>query len=156
MGDRHLFLEQARLLLSRQVGPVQRQSAVYETAAWGKTDQAAFLNQVLLVQTHLPPLPLLQQIHAIEKELGRERQEKWAARVVDIDMLFYEQEVVREPGLTVPHPELHKRRFTLVPLAELAPGLLHPVLSKTVQELLEECPDALEVRKLPPPAPSAQ
>lgn len=148
LGDRPAFLRAAHDRISRQVGSVQAASAVYETTAWGKTDQAAFLNQVLLVKTRLAPDQVLQETQAIERELGRVRKEKWTARVVDIDILFYGQQILHTPVLTIPHPHLHSRRFTLVPLAELAPDLMHPGLKKTVRELLETCPDPLEVTKV--------
>jgi 2-amino-4-hydroxy-6-hydroxymethyldihydropteridine diphosphokinase len=145
LGDREQFLLSARHAISSRIGTVLAASALYETAAWGKTDQSAFLNQVLLVQTGLHPSRLLAEIHGIERDLGRERKEKWAARVVDIDILFYGNQILSLPDLTIPHPELHRRRFTLVPLAELDPDLLHPVLGLTVLKLLERCPDSLEV-----------
>jgi 2-amino-4-hydroxy-6-hydroxymethyldihydropteridine diphosphokinase len=148
MGDREHTLGKARSRISRALGEVTAASGVYETAAWGKTDQDPFLNQVIRLKTNLDPQSLLQKAQEMEKELGRVRKEKWAARVVDLDILFYAQQVVQTPELTIPHPELHNRRFTLVPLAELAPGLVHPVLHKTVRELLRDCPDELEVKRL--------
>ena len=147
LGDRLSYLAQAREGLARQVGSILRSSGIYETAAWGKTDQPAFLNQVLEVQTELQPAQLLQKINNLEQELGRVRLEHWGARVIDIDILFYEDMVLQSQRLTIPHPQLHLRRFTLLPLAELAPNLQHPVLGKTVTELLAVCPDELEVRE---------
>ena len=148
LGDRLSYLAQAREGLARQVGSILRSSGIYETAAWGKTDQPAFLNQVLEVQTELQPAQLLQKINNLEQELGRVRLEHWGARVIDIDILFYEDMVLQSQRLTIPHPQLHLRRFTLLPLAELAPNLQHPVLGKTVTELLAVCPDELEVREI--------
>jgi len=146
LGDRTLYLQQARASIATQVGQITRSSKLYETAAWGKTDQPAFLNQVLEVQTALTPEQVLPSINAIEQELGRVRQEHWGARVIDIDILFYDNLVLQTQRLTIPHPQLHLRRFTLLPLAELAPELVHPVLGKSIKELLEECGDALEVQ----------
>jgi len=147
LGDRLSYLAQARDGLARQVGSILQSSGIYETAAWGKTNQPAFLNQVLEVQTELQPVQLLQKINNLEQELGRVRLEHWGARVIDIDILFYEDMVLQSQRLTIPHPQLHLRRFTLMPLAELIPNLMHPVLRKTVAELLAICPDALEVRE---------
>ncbi|WP_187263878.1 2-amino-4-hydroxy-6-hydroxymethyldihydropteridine diphosphokinase [Pontibacter beigongshangensis] len=147
LGNRPAFLQQARESLAIEVGAITSSSRLYETAAWGKTDQPAFLNQVLRLRTELQPEQVLLAIHRIEQELGRERVEHWGARVIDIDILFYEDLVLQTQRLTIPHPQLHKRRFTLMPLVELAPELVHPVLQQTVKSLLENCEDALEVHE---------
>ena len=149
LGDRILYLQQARESIDRRVGSITRTSNVYETAAWGKTDQPTFLNQVLEVHTTLSPEEVLQSINAIEHELGRIRQEHWGARVIDIDILFYDDLVQQTQRLTIPHPQLHLRRFTLMPLAEIAPDQVHPVLGKSITQLLESCPDELEVKVYP-------
>jgi 2-amino-4-hydroxy-6-hydroxymethyldihydropteridine diphosphokinase len=148
MGDRLQNLHQAIALLSATCGPVIQQSAVYETAAWGKTDQAAFLNQALLLTTSLTPQELIATILSVEEQLGRRRMEKNGPRVIDIDIIFYNNVVMHEPHLTIPHPQLQNRRFVLVPLQEIAPAFVHPVLHKTITELLEECEDELGVEKL--------
>lgn len=145
LGDRIAFLEKAREKIGKQVGSVTCSSKIYETAAWGKTDQPSFLNQVLEVQTTLQPEQVLYIINNIEQELGRERFEHWGSRVIDIDILFYDDLVHQTQRLTIPHPHLHTRRFTLAPLAEIAPDLVHPVIIKTTAELLTMCEDALEV-----------
>lgn len=145
LGDRVATLSQARDRVADQIGPVIQPSALYETAPWGITDQPAFLNQVLAVETVLEPEAVLEQTQAIEQKLGRVRHEKWGARVIDIDMLYYDQQVIHTETLTVPHPYLHQRRFTLVPLAEIAPTFRHPVLQKTTLQLLTECQDKGEV-----------
>ena len=148
MGDRLQNLHQAIALLSAACGPVIQQSAVYETAAWGKTDQAAFLNQALVLTTSLTPQELITTILSVEEKMGRLRMEKNGPRVIDIDIIFYNEVVMHEPHLTIPHPQLQNRRFVLVPLNEIAPGYVHPVLHKTVKELLAECEDTLDVEKL--------
>lgn len=145
LGDRPAYLSQARDRIARQIGPIVCSSGLYETAAWGKTDQPAFLNQVLEVQAEVTPEQVLLLINQMEQELGRVREEHWGARVIDIDILFYDNLVQQTQRLTIPHPQLHLRRFTLLPLAELAPELIHPVLGKSINQLLQECPDELEV-----------
>jgi 2-amino-4-hydroxy-6-hydroxymethyldihydropteridine diphosphokinase len=147
-GDRKLFLAQARRQLQAAAGSIQKESAIYETAAWGVQDQPAFLNQVLELETDLPPEALLTEIHRIEKSLGRVRQIKWTARVIDIDILYFDELVLQTPQLHIPHPHLQDRRFTLLPLVEIAPNWMHPVFQKTNRQLLAECPDTLEVKKL--------
>ncbi|GHA54714.1 2-amino-4-hydroxy-6-hydroxymethyldihydropteridine diphosphokinase [Pontibacter akesuensis] len=145
LGERTSYLQQARESIAAQVGGIQHCSKIYETAAWGKTDQPSFLNQVLEVKTTLAPEQVLQHINNIEQELGRVRLEHWGSRVIDIDILFYDSLVLQTQRLTIPHPQLHKRRFTLLPLAEIAPELVHPVLETSIKQLLQECSDTLEV-----------
>jgi 2-amino-4-hydroxy-6-hydroxymethyldihydropteridine diphosphokinase len=145
MGDRLQNLHQAIALLSAACGPVIQQSAVYETAAWGKTDQAAFLNQALLLNTSLSAQELITAVLLVEERMGRHRAEKFGPRVIDIDIMFYNEAVINEPHLTIPHPQMQNRRFALVPLNELAPKMVHPVLNKTLEELLLECKDELPV-----------
>lgn len=149
LGDRLATLSQARTLISERVGPVSQQSAVYETAPWGITDQPAYLNQVLTVETTLSPEAVLAQTQAIEQQLGRVRLEKWGSRIIDIDLLYYDQLVWQSASLTLPHPLLHERRFTLVPLAEIAPDVIHPVLQKTNRQLLMKLADDGAVRIWP-------
>ncbi|MGV3561166.1 2-amino-4-hydroxy-6-hydroxymethyldihydropteridine diphosphokinase [Larkinella arboricola] len=150
LGDRAATLQQAMEQLNVDVGPVLQQSARYETAAWGVTDQPAFLNQVLKVLSVFPPEEILQKTQAIENRLGRVRREKWGSRVIDIDLLYVNDLILQQETLTIPHPFLHERRFTLVPLAEIAPDFVHPVLHKTQEQLLAECRDTGEVRKWTP------
>lgn len=147
LGNRLLFLQQAKGLINEQAGSVVKESAVYETQSWGNTHVPDYLNQVLLVQTELLPQALLSKLLQIELLLGRERLEKWGSRTVDIDILFYGEEIINSAELIIPHPQLHHRRFTLVPLAEIAPDLVHPVLNKTVSSLKIELNDDLQVKK---------
>lgn len=146
LGDRAKNLEVARNLMLEQGIAVKAISSVYETAAWGIEEQPGFLNQVLEVATDLSPEALLKTLLAIELEMGRVRIQKWGERLIDIDILYYQDKVIDKPKLKVPHPEIPNRRFTLVPLVELAAEEVHPVLGKTQEELLAVCPDRLEVR----------
>lgn len=147
MGNRIEHLQMAVDHIGQRVGQVTQVSALYETAAWGKTDQPSFLNQALLVQTLLEPLPLLKKLLSIELEMGRERLEKNGPRTIDIDIIFYNDAIINEPGLLVPHPAMAQRRFVLAPLAEIAPDLHHPQLKQTMRELLEACTDPLPVAR---------
>jgi len=130
-------------LLEKRVGSVQGESGIYETEAWGKMDQPSFLNAVILLDTQLAPEPLLFEILKIEEDLGRVRFEKWGERIIDIDILYYNSEVIELHNLVVPHPQLENRRFTLEPLVEVSPEFVHPVLQLTNRKLLEKCKDPL-------------
>jgi len=148
LGDRQLHLQQAIEHIQDEIAPVTVASAVYETQSWGKTDEPDYLNQVIQLETSLPARQLLQKILVIELQMGRTREVKWGSRIIDIDILFYGDKVIDEPGLVVPHPQLHNRRFTLEPLAELAPEMLHPLLNKNILTLKTELKDSLIVKKL--------
>ena len=148
LGDRKENLQQAIILIRKSCGPLIKISSLYETAAWGLVDQPSFLNQALEISTSLSAIELLSSILSIEKDMGRTRTEKLGPRLIDIDILFFNDEVHDLPHLKIPHPELQNRRFVLTPLAEIAPQLQHPVLKKNIAQLLEECPDNLEVNKV--------
>lgn len=147
LGDRIQLLQQAINCIEAEIAPVLKQSAVYETQSWGKTDSPDYLNQVVLIQTELSAQIVLQKILNIEWKIGRVREEKWGPRLIDIDILFYGDALIDEPELQVPHPELHKRRFTLAPLAEIAPDFIHPTLNKNILQLKNELNDNLIVKK---------
>jgi 2-amino-4-hydroxy-6-hydroxymethyldihydropteridine diphosphokinase len=145
MGNRIAFLAKAIEKLIANGIEVEQTSAIYETAAWGLQDQATFLNQLLKVRTHLAPDALLKQTQCIEQYAQRQRKQHWGPRTLDIDILYYNQAVINSPSLNIPHPRIAERRFCLVPLVELAPQFIHPVLQKTNFTLLEECQDSLAV-----------
>jgi 2-amino-4-hydroxy-6-hydroxymethyldihydropteridine diphosphokinase len=148
LGNRKENLSKAVSLINEQCGSLTRSSSIYETEAWGNTDQPSFLNQALEISTSLNARQLMRRVLKIEEELGRLRIEKLGPRVIDIDILLFENEIHDLRFLKIPHPEMQNRRFVLVPLAEIDPTLQHPVLKKTIAELLEECPDNLEVKKI--------
>lgn len=145
MGDRADNLKKALALINKTVGKVVKQSHVYETEPWGLKEQEPFLNQVVMLNTMLDPRDLLDANTKIERELGRTRKEKNGPRIIDIDILFYGKRIIRDKGLEIPHPELHKRAFVLVPMLEIAPELEHPVLKKPINGLYMECEDQSDV-----------
>lgn len=147
MGNSQKQLSKAIHYIEKQIGKLIRQSDLYTTAAWGNTNQPDFLNQVIIVETHSSALQTLQTILSIEKKMGRQRTVKNAPRIIDIDILFFNKEIIRQEQLTVPHPQLQNRRFVLVPLNQLSPNFSHPVLKKTVHQLFIHCPDNLNVKK---------
>lgn len=147
IGDRLMNLQQASLKIEKDAGTILKKSAIYETAAWGLTEQDSFLNQILLISSSADAEDLLQTLLHIEQELGRKRMIKMGPRNIDIDILFYNKEIISSPNLTVPHPQIANRRFVLIPLNEIAPAFVHPGLQKTIAQLLEVCPDDLEVKK---------
>lgn len=145
LGDRWGNLDRCRDLIEDTIGEIVTASLIYETAAWGITDQPSYLNQVLQIESNLSPLDLLTAALAVEKKLGRVRKERWGERIIDIDILYYDQQVVNLPDLTIPHPEISNRRFTLVPLAELIPDFIDPQKNLSIRQLLQACHDQTEV-----------
>ncbi len=140
-------LEAARQSLAARGGDIRGLSSLYRTEPWGRADQPEFLNQVLRVETELAPRELLELCQQVERDVGRGSRDRWGPREVDVDLLLYDDEVIQEADLQVPHPRLAQRRFVLVPLAELAPARRHPTEGRTVAELLEEVTDERGVER---------
>lgn len=147
-GNSQALLKDAIGLLQARIGEIETLSAVYRTKAWGQTDQPDFLNQVVIIPYTGTAIQALEIVLNIEHEMGRVRSKKWGARIIDIDLLYFGDQVYRTRNLTLPHAALHLRRFTLVPLVEIIPDFVHPVFNKSQQQLLDECADKLEVLKI--------
>jgi 2-amino-4-hydroxy-6-hydroxymethyldihydropteridine diphosphokinase len=148
MGTRESNLDHALEKIEEYVGPVIKSSAIYETEPWGFRAKGEFLNLVVKAETELNPHELLDKIQNIETLLGRIRKKKrYSSRIIDIDILLYDDLIIHEPDLKIPHPLMHERKFVLVPLSEIAPDLIHPVLKKSFSSLLEICEDTGVVNK---------
>ena len=141
MGLRNQNLQDALQRQKQRVGKIKAASAVYETGAWEIKNQRDFLNQAFCLKTKLAPEEVLRNALDIELELGRQRKQKWGERIIDIDLIFYDQLILDTPHLTLPHPWLQERRFVLEPLAEIIPKWKHPVLGSKVAVLLRACQD---------------
>ena len=148
LGNRAENLKIATNYISEEIGSLVKASAVYETKPWGIENQPDFLNQALEIATHYDPFEVLDRILNIEKKMGRKREIKWGERLIDIDILFYGDEIIQAPRLNIPHPYLHHRNFVLIPLLEIAPQFRHPVLQASIQELYSTSQDPLEVEAI--------
>jgi 2-amino-4-hydroxy-6-hydroxymethyldihydropteridine diphosphokinase len=133
--------------IQEQIGKIVQQSSIYITESWGTEEkQPDYLNQVLAVQSEWSAQEVLQKTQRIEEKLGRVRHKKWEARVIDIDILFYEDAIIDLPNLKIPHPLFQERNFAMVPMNEIAPNYIHPVFNKNITELLRESSDDLAVK----------
>ena len=144
LGDRLANLKQAIASIA-SFSSILQHSNIYQTAAWGNTDQADFLNQAIEIQTHQSAENLMQALLAIESQMGRVRLQKWEPRIIDLDIIFYESAIHNSDFIQIPHPEMQKRAFVLKPLLDIIPNFEHPILKQTITQLWEKCPDQLEV-----------
>lgn len=152
LGNKEDNLKKA-IKLIKKLGKIKKHSAIYETEPWGFTEERNFFNMAVCLETFLSPFELLNEILRIEISIGRKRQEKqWIAREIDIDIVFYDDRIIHDECLTVPHPQLQKRKFVLVPLNEIAPRFIHPSIGKNISTLLKECIDDCEVELLQAPS----
>ncbi len=144
---RDFFLSEATRLLNETIGKIIKKSSIYETESWGFSSGIPFLNSIVILKTLLNPLDVLINTQKIEKTLGRTNKGKpYSSRKIDVDILYIDDEIIELENLTVPHPLMHKRRFVLMPLVEIIPNKIHPVLNKTSKEMLKNCPDNLLVK----------
>jgi len=148
LGDRLANIRKAIELMKEAEIEIIGGASIYEAEPFGYKEQGWFLNSVVKARTELSPGRLWKKLERIEKSMGREREIKWGPRIIDLDILFYGNKILNGRQLQIPHPELHKRRFVLVPLAEIAPRLVHPVFKKTVLELLRDLEDNSQVQLL--------
>jgi len=148
LGNRAENLQEATRYIEQYCGKIVLWSSVYETAAWGLEDQPDFYNQVLLLRTSLSAQELIRALLTIENKMGRKRSAKMGPRTIDIDIILFNSDIIKEPDLIIPHPRMQDRRFVLMPLTEIAPDFIHPVFHKKISQLLEECADTLNVYKI--------
>jgi 2-amino-4-hydroxy-6-hydroxymethyldihydropteridine diphosphokinase len=150
LGDRFANLSVAQKLIQQKLGIISQASSIYETAAWGYAAQPDFLNQAFCIETSYNAFELMSQILLLEKEMGRARDIPMGPRIIDIDIIYFNNEIINEASLIVPHPKITDRRFVLLPIQEIAPDYLHPILLKSNTILLKECGDSLAVYKKAP------
>jgi len=147
MGERYQYLSSAISLIEEKIGVVESASKIYESTPWRIDGQENYLNQVLLVKSNLSSLGVLHEALQIENALGRVRLEKWGERIIDVDIIFYNDEMIETAELCVPHKHMHERLFVLLPLVEIAPDFIHPKYKKTINELMASCSDTDKVEK---------
>jgi deoxyguanosine kinase len=150
IGNRYENLRQALMMIGEHIGQVSSVSPVYQTEPWGFQADTDFLNMVICVETTLTPSGLLGRILMIESQMGRMRYPAgYSSRLIDIDILFLDNEIINHEDIVIPHPRMHLRRFVMIPLNQIAPDFIHPVFNKTIRELLEECKDESRVTRYP-------
>ena len=147
LGDHRYYLISALKGINDVIGEIIGGSSFYETAPWGDIHQADFLNAVCEIETDLEPNPLLYGLMAIERWLGKQKKSKWGPRTIDLDIIYYDEKIIAEKDLIIPHPNMYLRNFVLTPMMEVAPDFIHPVLKKTTRSLLRDCPDRGKIVK---------
>jgi len=150
LGDRLKILEHALQLIENEIGHIKMRSSIYRTKAWGIEEQPDFLNQVVEIESDLSPGNMLKKVNDIEEKLGRKRRIRWDARMIDIDILYYGELILKTELLIIPHTQIENRNFALIPMVEIAPDFIHPKLLLTQKELLSRCKDKLAVKKFIP------
>ena len=145
LGNRIKNISLAKLFIERQIAKISHSSSLYETEAWGVTDQKNFINTAVIIETDLDPESVLDKIHQIERLLGRVRYERWSERTIDIDIIFYNDQIIEKANLKIPHAELTNRNFVLIPLDEIIPDRIDPKTGRTIRELKEACSDTSKV-----------
>ena len=145
IGERESFITKSMHKVEDDIGKIITVSSIFETTAWGNENQNNFLNSVIEIKTPFDAFTILQKSQEIENNLGRKRSDKWGERTIDIDILFYNNKIINTKELTVPHPLIEKRKFVLMPLSEIAPNYMHPILKKNISTLLSECKDTQKV-----------
>ena len=143
MGDRLANLQNAQIAIQDQIGSIILSSSIYETAAWGLEDQPRFLNQALIIETNYTAQEVLKKLLSIEQSMGRIRQQPLGPRIIDLDIIFFNDQIIHTEDLTIPHPQMQKRNFVLTPLNEITPEFIHPELKQTINQLLIDCRDPL-------------
>ena len=141
LGDRLLNLKKADLEIGQRVGLVLMRSMIYQTKPWGNTEQDDFLNQVLVIDSSKKANEILSALLEIELEMGRKRTKQWEPRIIDLDILYFGDEIIETKDLKIPHPFIQERRFTLIPLAEILPAMIHPVFKQSNYDLLLQTTD---------------
>lgn len=141
LSNRFTQIEKAKRLIDVHIGPIIKESSLYNTEPWGELDQEDFLNQCILIRTSFPPNRLIKECQRIENYLGKVKTTKYGPRSIDIDILMIDQLIVNVDGLAVPHPKLHERNFVLIPLAQIAETVIHPILHKSINQLAAACID---------------
>ena len=149
LDDRLSYLMKAGKAIADESGPILRSSAIYESEPWGFSHPVNFYNQILVLQSRYKAEEILKKILAIEQDMGRIRNNNYyEARIIDIDIIFYDNQIIKTDSLTVPHPKIAERRFVLLPLLELNPDLVNPVSGLTIWQMYRECGDKLSVKRL--------
>ncbi len=149
LGDKQTIFLQTRNLLATEIGEIKLLSAIYETEPWGFQSENVFWNQVIKINTPLIPEEILAKAQQIEQKLGRIRKmNQYDSRIIDIDILFCDNQIIQQQNLIIPHPRIQERKFVLVPLNEIASDFIHPVFEKSIRQLLDECTDPLKVEKV--------